>query len=65
MHALVFHQSPKRSRWQLVGDEHIGTIQAIEKSVKKKSMPGRCLLCQPRVGNYIIREGAMYHLEHW
>ena len=54
-------------RWQLVGDEHIDAIQAVERSVQKAFSPDwtRCLLCRPRVGDAMLYFHAIRHLAQW
>ncbi|KAF8435101.1 hypothetical protein L210DRAFT_3551914 [Boletus edulis BED1] len=43
---------PSRQRWQLISDEHVDAIQAVEQSIEK--LPPeyvRCLLCRPSMGD--------------
>ncbi|KAF8549176.1 hypothetical protein OG21DRAFT_1500574 [Imleria badia] len=51
-------------RWQLVHDEYIDEIQAVERSVQKAFSPDwtRCLLCRPRVGDAMLYVHAVLHL---
>ena len=74
LHACLYHRLPKLApllespRWQLISDEHIDTIQAVEESVKKESSlyhPWRCLLCQPRVGDSSGYYVPAHHFERW
>jgi len=54
-------------RWQLIGDEHIDAIQAVERSVQKTFSPDwtRCLLCRPRAGDAMLYDHAVRHLAQW
>ncbi|KAF8435087.1 hypothetical protein L210DRAFT_3453364 [Boletus edulis BED1] len=54
-------------RWQLISDEYIGEIQAIEQSIQKSFSPDwtRCLLCRPRVGDAMLYSHAVRHLAQW
>ena len=57
-HGGYFESEPPLSmrccQWQIVSDEHIDTIQALEQSVEKLPQEYmRCLLCRPSVGGAI------------
>lgn len=71
LHARVRHRAlnlaplSESLRWQLVDDEHIDSIQAVEESIKKESSFERCLLCQPRVGDASGHAHIVYHLLGW
>ncbi|KAF8141131.1 hypothetical protein EV363DRAFT_1307184 [Boletus edulis] len=49
-------------RWQLISDEHIDAIQAVEQSIEK--LPPEyvcCLLCRPSVGNALRQNKFAVH----
>ncbi|KAH0829105.1 hypothetical protein J3R83DRAFT_2571 [Lanmaoa asiatica] len=70
-HVQIYHkiklvQLSELPRWQIVSDEHMGAIHAVELSVKKELAPewARCLLCRPRVGDAKWHRVTIDHLIH-
>lgn len=58
--------SIRRCRWQIVSDEHIDTIQALEQSVEKlRHKYIRCLLCRPSVGGALYYRKIEGHFVDW
>ncbi|KAG9312157.1 hypothetical protein JVU11DRAFT_7447 [Chiua virens] len=51
-------------RWQVISNDHIEAIQAIETSAEDRFQNGfrRCLLCRPRMGDG-LREEFVYHMQ--
>lgn len=52
------------ARWEIISDEYMDAIQAVELSIKKELHPVhmRCLLCRPCVGDAKSHDGIIYHL---
>lgn len=72
MHAQIDHRKGRRvplsPHWQLVSDEYIGMIQAVEEPINCEAASfyfERCLLCLPRVGDARSRDEIIRHLWRW
>lgn len=58
--------SPLVRCWELVSDEHIGAIEALEMSVERfPTEYTRCLLCRHFVGDALSRYDFVDHFTRW